>query len=336
LHRKLLRLAEECKWRKVRDVTAKSFCTWRDKEAERKSAKTLNEYLHAINGLMNWLQPRVGINPLRFVQKAELNGKNKRERRAFTAEELERLCSVSGRRGFVYRIAARTGIRRGELNEIEQRDIHLEAPLPFIVVRASISKNHKQAMQPLTPDAVYALRELTHGDERPTDRVFKGLIPRMPRFRADLEAAGIPYIDTKGEYADFHSLRKTFGTMLTLAGVGQRTVRELMRHSDMRLTAKTYTDANMLPVADAVALLSAFAAKQANPQIDPQKSATEGRAVSAPVMINGNETKLLSVGDQKLSLSETSSVSNSPQVAENARCRVRTCDFLRVKQALYH
>jgi hypothetical protein len=58
-------------------------------------------------------------------------------------------------------------------------------------------------MQPLTPDAVYALRELTHGDERPTDRVFKGLIPRMPRFRADLEAAGISYIDTKGEYADF-------------------------------------------------------------------------------------------------------------------------------------
>src|SRR6266853_5363839 len=92
------------------------------------------------NGLMNWLQPRVGINPLRFVQKAELNGKNKRERRAITAEELERLCSVSGRRGFVHRIAARTGIRRGEPNEIEQRDIHLEAPLPFIVVRASISK----------------------------------------------------------------------------------------------------------------------------------------------------------------------------------------------------
>jgi hypothetical protein len=158
----------------------------------------------------------------------------------------------------------------------------------------------------------------------------------MPRFRADLEAAGIPYVDAKGEYADFHSLRKTFGTMLTLAGVGQRTVMELMRHSDMRLTAKTYTDANMLLVSDAVALLSAFAAKQANPQIDPQKSVTEGLAMSVPVMINGNETKLLTVGDQKFSLLETSSDSNSPKVAVNARCRVRTCDFLRVKQALYH
>ena len=112
----------------------------------------------------------------------------------------------------------------------------------IIVVRASISKNHKQAMQPLTPDAVYALRELTLDDERPKDRIFKGLIPRMPRFRADLEAAGIPYIDAKGEYADFHSLRKTFGTMLTLAGVGQRTVMELMRHSDIRTTMNIYGD----------------------------------------------------------------------------------------------
>src|SRR6266550_9339399 len=273
----------ECKWREVRDVTAKSFCTWRDKEAERKSAKTLNEYLHAINGLMNWLQPRVGINPLRFVQKAELNGKNKREGRAFTAEELERLCSVSGRRGFVYRIAARTGIRRGELNEIEQRDIHLEAPLPFIVVRASISKNHKQAMQPLTPDAVYALRELTHGDERPTDRVFKGLIPRMPRFRADLEAAGISYIDTKGEYADFHSLGKTFGTMLTLAGVPQRVVMELMRHSDMRLTALVYTDAGMLPIDDAISKLPMLTAESAAPQIAPQTFVPARPELSADV-----------------------------------------------------
>jgi hypothetical protein len=182
-------------------------------------------------------------------------------------------------------------------------------------------------MQPSTPDAVQVLRELIPDDARPTDRVFKGLIPRMPRFRADLEAAGIPYIDAKGEYADFHSLRKTFGTMLTLAGVGQRTVMELMRHSDMRLTAKTYTDANMLPVSDAVALLSAFSAKQEDPQIDPQKLASESRAVSASVAVNGIEPIVLTAGDQTFSPSETASVPNSPEMAKNARCRVRTCDL---------
>ncbi len=111
---------------------------------------------------------------------------------------------------------------------------------------------------------------------------------------------------------------------------------ELMRHSDMRLTAKTYTDANMLSVSDAVALLSTFAAKNEDPQINPQKSATESRATSTSVAINGNKPKLLTAGEQAVSPSETASVSNSPEVAENARCRVRTCDFLRVKQALYH
>jgi hypothetical protein len=36
---------------------------------------------------------------------------------------------------------------------------------------------------------------------------------------------------------------------------------EIMRHSDMRLTAKTYTDAGLLPVADAVLKLPSLFSK---------------------------------------------------------------------------
>jgi hypothetical protein len=46
----------------------------------------------------------------------------------------------------------------------------------------------------------------------------------------------------------FHALRQTFATMLQCAGDSPRVVRELMRHSDMRLTAKTYTDSSCLPL----------------------------------------------------------------------------------------
>ena len=60
------------------------------------------------------------------------------------------------------------------------------------------------------------------------------------------------------------------------------------------------------------------------------------RAASASVAINGSKPKLLTAGDQAFSPLETAFASNSPEAAENARCRVRTCDFLRVKQALYH
>src|SRR5436305_1001639 len=60
LRRKLMRLIGDCGWKAVGQVTAESFCAWRAKQ--RRAAHTLNEYLNAICGLMDWLEPRVGPN----------------------------------------------------------------------------------------------------------------------------------------------------------------------------------------------------------------------------------------------------------------------------------
>ena len=268
LHEKLLRLGRECEWSTVRDVTARSFETWRARQS--RTPKTLNEYYASISGLMKWLEPRLGVNPLRCVQKVESRGSQKRERRAFAMDELQRLVAVSGPCGVVYLTAAFAGLRRGELLQLEWRDLHLDAERPFVNVRASISKNHKQAMLPLHTDLVKALGRMRTAKTLPMGVVFRGLVPRMTAFRKDLDAAGIAYADAKGEYADFHSLRKTFGTMLTLAGVPQRVVMELMRHSDMRLTAETYTDAGMLPTDATVASLPSLNAAIPAPQLAPQ------------------------------------------------------------------
>ncbi len=334
LERKLIRLATDNRWVRLADITAESFCAWR--AGQKMNPKTINEYLNAACGLLNWLAPRIGINALRHVEKVQANGAQKMIRRAFAEGELQLLRRVSGLRGVAYLVAARTGIRRGELEQIEWADVHLDTTQPFIAVRASVSKNHLHAMQPLTSDAADALRELHSPEAKPHNRVFAGCIPRMNRFREDLKAAGIDYTDCRGERADFHALRKTYGTMLTLAGIGQRTVMELMRHSDMRLTAKTYTDANMLPVSDAVVALTKFAASKRDSQIDSQTLVPERPTVSAPVLLIAGEPKLLPAGGETFSPSQTVLVRDSPQEADGARCRVRTCDFLRVKQALYH
>ncbi len=335
LEQKLVKLASECGWQSAAQVTPESFCAWRAKQ--RKNPKTLNEYLNAINGLMNWLERRIGPNPLRHVQKVQTNGTEKTKRRAFTSDELDRLVSMSGSRGVVYLVAARTGIRRGELAQIEWRDVHLDAPQPFVAVRASVAKNHLHAMQPLTPDAVCALRELHSARAtEPNDRLFSAGIPRMEQFRKDLDAAGIRLVDSRGERADFHALRKTFGTMLTLAGIGERTVMELMRHSDMRLTAKIYTDANMLPTSEAMVSLMRFAGRWQGSRVDSHDLVPSSPALSAPAPMTTTDPKFLTAGDQMISPSESASVQQSPQDEEHARCRVRTCDFLRVKQALYH
>jgi hypothetical protein len=48
--------------------------------------------------------------------------------------------------------------------------------------------------------------------------------------------------------------------MLARAGVSPRVAMELMRHSDMRLTTKTYTDAMSLPTFDELNKITPLAA----------------------------------------------------------------------------
>ena len=59
--------------------------------------------------------------------------------------------------------------------------------------------------------------------------------------QADLEAAGIPYCDAAGRYADFHSLRHTFITNLVRGGVHPAVAQTLARHSTITLTMNRYT-----------------------------------------------------------------------------------------------
>ena len=56
---------------------------------------------------------------------------------------------------------------------------------------------------------------------------------------------------------------------------------EFMRHSDVRLTNKTYTDASLLPMSEAVEKLARFYGDDT--QIDTLKSGADGRATSRAV-----------------------------------------------------
>jgi hypothetical protein len=112
-------------------------------------------------------------------------------------------------------------------------------------------------------------------------------MPRIKRFKADLKRANVDYINAKGQRADFHALRYTLATNLALAGTPPRVAMEIMRHSDMRLTSKTYTDAGLLPVWDNVANLPSFTDPRVkDSQIDSQDSQNSVRtspSLSIPV-----------------------------------------------------
>ena len=63
------------------------------------------------------------------------------------------------------------------------------------------------------------------------------------------------YTDEEGRVADFHSLRKTFITNLSRAGVTPKMAQSLARHSDINLTMNVYT---MLNVSDQAAAVEAL------------------------------------------------------------------------------
>jgi hypothetical protein len=207
-------------------------------------------------------------------------------------------------------------------------------PQPFVAVRKSIAKNHKDAKQPLPGYVAQELAKLRPVNFSVNERVFRRGMPDMDTFRKDLRRAGIDYIDNQGRFADFHALRTTFSTMLAVLGIAERIRMELNRHSDPKLTAKTYTDASVLPVSDAVAMLPVLIGDIADSHIHSLKLVAESPNVSATVPIEPGKPILLTAGNEIVSPSESASVPQSPKAKESAPCRNRTCNPLIKSQLL--
>jgi integrase len=324
LKKKLLVLAAEVPWKYIANITPEGFCSWRRKQ--KKSPKTLNEYLSAIGALLNWLEPSIGPNPMRFVERMQTAVEPKRKRRAFSVDELRRLIAADKERGIIYLVAASTGIRRGELRSLEWRDVVVDVDKPFIFVRKSIAKNHKDARQLLPEYVARELEKVRPVDFGTNEPVFKRGMPDMDTFRRDLAAAGIQYIDDQGRFADFHALRMTFSTLIALVEASERIRMELNRHSDPRLTAHTYTDASMLPLSAAVSRLPVLIGDGSDSHIHSQKLVPEGPSMSATVPIEARKPILLAAGNEVVSPAESAFVPQRSKPVENAPCRNRTCN----------
>ena len=165
---------------------------------------------------------------------------------------MRRLLAAAGPRKAAYLTAWLTGLRRKELRALRWGDVRLDATPPYLSVRASTTKNRRVAVIGLRDDLAAELRAVRPDDVSPAALVWGGGLPRMTAFRADLAAAGIAFIDAQGRRADFHALRHTLATNLGRAGVAPRVAMEVMRHSDMRLTMRTYTDVTQLPTSEAM------------------------------------------------------------------------------------
>jgi len=282
LKTRILLLIKECGWKLPASINANSFIGWRSRQTL--SARTLNHYLEGTNSFLNWMERtgRIKFNPLKTVAKVDARGKQKRVRRAFTDDELHKLIQGSGPRGLIYFTAARTGLRRDELNRLTWREVNLEAAVPHVVVRENSAKNKTEESVCLVPEIVEALKAHRPAHWSPSDLVFPHGIPRARRLQKDAEAIGIAYRDGLGRYADFHALRYTWATFLQRNGIAQRFAMKLMRHSDIKLTSKVYTDETQLPIYDSIKHLPRLSDYT---QIRAQISGAEGQNVAQAVAI---------------------------------------------------
>lgn len=227
------------------------------------SARSVNQHRATIIAFLEWCvrNDRLSANPLKILPKLDEARDRRHVRRAYTESELERLIASPAGRGKLYHFAVLTGLRRNELAGIAWSDVDFNAAC--IRVRPNIGKSKREAVVPLNVQAIEILRALKLQDAKSSDAIFQTL-PTNPTFQRDLKRAKIDRIDEAGRILDFHALRTTTGTLLARAGVAPQIVSRVMRHSDMKITLKHYTDLRISDDAQAVAKLPAFGAPKSS------------------------------------------------------------------------
>ena len=296
-------LAAACRWHTLADISAeqtvKTFERWRAEKDH--SPRTRNAYLTSMRSFINWCMrtdpQRLDRDPLAQVRKVNEDADIRRERRALSEDEIQKLLEVArarplqgamtiargerkgqvvgeltddyrrkledlGRqRSLQYQTLITLGLRHNELRKLRWCDLDL-TDNPSITIWG---KGQRFETLPVAAELAQDLTEWRQErkPQKATELVFDVPGRLVDRLRKDLEAAGIPYQDELGRYLDVHALRHTTATRHARAGTAPRVAQALMRHSSLELTMKVYTDPK---------LLNERAAADALPSVKPKRS----------------------------------------------------------------
>jgi integrase len=240
----LARIQRECGWKVLRDIRADQFTEFLGRlAAAGRAPRTQNRYFETLRAACNfwgrqgWLSP----NPMDKLKPIKVGQTGRRRlRRAYTLEEFQSLLTVARlRRQLAYKVAAFSGIRRGELRRLQKQDRTPVGPRPRWHTRATVTKNGMPINLPMTPACAEALR--SHWERLPSPTSPLVIVPDKVTFKADLDRAKIAPVDVRGRHADFHSFRYLF-CWLCAQKLPIEVVAKLMRHGSLNLTTAIYLD----------------------------------------------------------------------------------------------
>jgi integrase len=281
---------DACKFKTILQISPSRVQQYlADLRADGRSIATSNHYQRAIKMFTRWLvrDRRTPEDCLAHLSRINADTDRRRVRRPLSSEEFQRLleaaetgptiqCISGPDRAILYIIAGYTGFRRGEIGSVTLRSFNFESEPPTLTVQAGYSKRRRTDVLPLRKDFAQRIRQwlAQRPESSPSDPLFRLGHRRTATMMArDLEAARakwldeaktkqerqrreessfLEYEDADGQFADFHALRKTFITNLSLAGVQPKAAQTLARHSDINLTMNTYTTLQVLDQAAAV------------------------------------------------------------------------------------
>jgi integrase len=253
---RLRKIVSECRFCYFRDITRSAVETYSGRLQKDGCGDTSRgHYLGALGSFLNWAEQdqRIVRNP---IAKLDKPARDSEKKGILTPEQFVHLIKTTsakniliGRtsgqeRAVLYLLAGMTGLRRKELLHLTWDAISPSADNASVKAKASITKNGKEAEQPVPPILVSVLTALkAHARPDADDRVFVSFgkwINTAELIREDLAVAGLELTDREGNEICFHSLRNSYISFLANSQTPAKVIQKLARHSDPRLTFNTY------------------------------------------------------------------------------------------------
>ncbi|MFH1421631.1 MAG: tyrosine-type recombinase/integrase, partial [Planctomycetota bacterium] len=182
-HSKLSRARVEsvfagCKMRTWTDISAGTIQYWlAEQRSKGLSYQTSNHYRQHLQAFCNWMvrEGRASQNPLKHLQGLNVKVDRRHDRRALTANEIQRLltaaengetfrCMSGQDRALLYRLALETGLRASELASLAKNSFSLETNPPTVTVKAAYSKHRRDDTLPLRPETAQIIKEFVKGN----------------------------------------------------------------------------------------------------------------------------------------------------------------------------
>lgn len=257
LQRLMHRMAMNCRWDTIDDVTPMSVATYAHHLSDiGRSKVTVNNHLSAVRSFGAYLVEtgRWAKNPIREVRSPRIRACDRGlGARAFTEDEVARLIAVAheresidaraskygANRSTLYGFLWETGLRFGEAMRLVHSDVNPRT----LILTVREDKAARGDTLPISRALCERLHDL---------RVFKGCSASALIFREvshntlirDMQRAGVPRkID--GRAGLWHCFRKGMATEMLRSGISLEMTAKFTRHRDVKVLARNYFDPGM-------------------------------------------------------------------------------------------